>query len=190
MGEILVSDELLDAGFACNLGACLGACCVQGDSGAPLLESELSVLEELVPILRKDLRPEAISVIEHSGPWEMNSDGTYSTTCVEGRECVFVSYDGDVAHCALHAAHIRGKTEFPKPISCHLFPVREADYGTYTVLNYEQIDMCAPARVFGRRSGVALVEFLREPLVRRFGQEWYDDFVRISTERRKAIRGV
>jgi hypothetical protein len=151
------------------------------------VESELSVLEELAAVVRNDLPAEANAVLDSVGPWERNGDGTYSTACVDGRECVFVSYDGDVARCALHRAHVLGKTDFPKPISCHLFPVREADYGTHIVLNYEKIDMCSPAVSSGRKQGVRLPEFLRDPLVRRFGQDWYDEFVRISAERREAI---
>ena len=187
--DILVSDELADAGFACNLGACRGACCVQGDSGAPLDESELATIESLVPAVRKYLGPRSLDVIDGEGPWERTMDGGFATRCVDNRECVFVTYDGPVAKCAIHKAHIAGRTDYPKPVSCHLFPVRAENHGTYEVLNYVRVGICDGARLKGDREGVFLADFLREPLVRKYGEGWFDRFMNACEERRAVLAG-
>lgn len=196
--HVLISDEILDAPFSCNLGACLGACCVQGDSGAPLkvdedLEiDERALLEAALPVVEHRLRPEARAVIAERGVWEQTGEDEYATTCVDGRECVFVAYDGPVAKCSLQEAYAEGKlqkagVDFPKPISCHLFPVRAASYGTYEVLNVETIPICAPARKHGKRLGSYLPDSLRWPLTRAYGAEWYDRFRETWVERRRVL---
>ncbi len=182
--DILVSDELLDASFACNLGACRGACCVHGDSGAPLEPEERAELERRLPRVRKHLRPEALKVIEKQGVWEEVGPERYATTCVGGAECVFVTYEGPVAVCALQKAHAGGRIDFPKPISCHLYPIRVEKIGGMDALNYEQIDLCRAARTCGVRKGVALADFLREPLIRKYGAAWYNTFQEIRAARR------
>ncbi len=185
--DILVSDEVLNAPFACNLGACLGGCCVQGDSGAPLEPEERAALENVLPAVRKYLRPEALKVIEEKGVWEEIGKDQYATTCVGAAECVFVTYDGPAAKCAIEKAHRAGEVDFPKPLSCHLYPIRVAHYGPHEVLNYEKIGLCEPARRQGRRRGVALPEFLREPLVRKYGAAWYERFRETVAARREAL---
>lgn len=185
--NILVSDELLEAEFACNLGACHGACCVQGDSGAPLEEDELQQLEDVLPLVRKDLRREAIEVIERQGVWEELAPGRYATSCVDGAECVFVTYDGPVAKCAIQKAFREGKTDFPKPVSCHLYPIRVEDYGEIEALNYEKIGICEPGRRLGRKSRTLLADFLEEPLVRKYGRDWYERFREAINERRQIL---
>lgn len=185
--NILISDELLDAPFACNLGACRGGCCVQGDAGAPLEPDERAELERALPKVWKYLPPEARAVIDGRGVWEEVEPGRYATTCVGAGACVFVTYEGPVAKCALQKAYLEGRIDFPKPVSCHLYPVRTETYGTYEVLNYEQIPLCDPARTWGCRSGVQLVDFLRAPLVRKYGQAWYEKFVQTCEARREAL---
>ncbi len=167
--NILISDDLVDAVFACNLSACRGACCVEGDSGAPLEESECAELEKILPIVRDKLRPEALQIIEQHGVWEKTSSGDLATTCVDSSECVFVRYDGPIAKCSIQEAHWAGKTTFAKPISCHLYPIRVIDLGEFDALNYEQIDLCAPAIKNGVKHGVYLSDYLEEPLVRKYG---------------------
>lgn len=185
--DILISDDLLDAPFACNLGACLGACCVHGTSGAPLEPEECAVLEALLPRVRKHLTPEALAVIERKGVWEEIGPNEYATTCVGRGACVFVTYEGPVAKCALQKAHQAGRIDFPKPISCHLFPVRVEDYGDLEVLNYEQVPLCDSARVHGRRRRVYLTDFLHEPLRRKYGEAWVQKFREACEERRGAL---
>ncbi len=187
VGDALISDDVLDAPFACNLSACLGACCVQGDSGAPLEPDERVVLEALVPRVRKYLRPEALRVIKREGVWEEVEDGDYATTCVGQAECVFVTYDGSVAKCAIQKAYLAGRVDFPKPLSCHLFPLRIERMGDYDVINYEQVSLCDSARKHGRRHGVRLVDGLQEALIRKFGASWYAAFRQACDERLQVL---
>ena len=177
VGNVLISDDVLDAPFTCDLGACHGGCCVQGDSGAPLEPDERAQLEAVLPIVREALRPEALAVIEQQGVWETVEDGGYATTCVNGAECVFVTYDGPVAKCAIQNAYYAGQTDFEKPISCHLFPLRIERVGDYDLVNYEQIDLCAPARALGQRLNMQTATFLEKPLTRKYGADWYQDFL-------------
>jgi hypothetical protein len=185
--EILVSDALLDAPFACQLGACHGACCVQGAGGAPLEEDELEVLERALAVVEHELRPEARATIREEGVWTEEAPGQFATTCVDDAECVFVVYEGPVAKCAIQRAYHRGRLDFEKPISCHLFPVRIEQWADTTVLNYERIELCQPAIGHGRRLGVQLADFLRAPLIRRFGAAWFDQFRATCEERAAAL---
>ncbi len=186
--KILVSDELLDAPFSCNLGICLGGCCVQGDSGAPLEPEEREELERVLPRVRKYLRPEALQVIEKQGVWEEVEPGRYAVPCVNNAECVFVTYEGPAAKCAIQKAYYEGRIDFPKPISCHLYPLRIERYGEYEALNYEQIPLCNPARTDGCRKDIQLADFLREPLVRKYGEAWYREFRNVCKARRELLR--
>ena len=188
VGDALISDDLLDAPFACNLGACHGACCVQGESGAPLEPDERAALEAALPRVRKYLRPEALEVIARDGGWEEVEPGEYATTCVGGAECVFVTYEGPVAKCALQKAHLAGRIDCPKPLSCHLFPLRVERVGDFEVLNYERVSICNAARKHGRRHAVQLADGLREPLIRKFGAGWYEAFTEALDQRREVLR--
>ena len=186
--DILISDEVLDAPFACNLGACLGACCVHGDRGAPLEPDERQRLEEILPRVRPRLRPEALAVIAEEGVWEGDEDDGYATTTVDNRECVFVVYRGDVAVCAIQDAHNRGAVDWPKPLSCHLYPIRIETIAGTDVLNYERIDLCRPAIPHGQRTGTVLPDFLEVPLTRKYGASWYARFRAACAERLEQIR--
>jgi hypothetical protein len=188
--HVLVSDALLDAPFACNLGACRGACCVHGDRGAPLDPDERADLEAALPVVEHRLRPEARAEIARRGVWEGDDREGYATTTVRDRECVFVVYEGPrrVAKCALQQAFWDGKIGFEKPVSCHLFPVRVETYGegeeAVDVLNVERVDLCAPAIPHGRRTGVQLAAFLERPLARKYGAAWAERFREALRQRR------
>ncbi len=186
--HVLVTDDILDAPFCCNLSACLGGCCVQGESGAPLEPEERAELEAVLPAVRNYLRPEALEVIEQKGVWEELSEGQFATTCVDDAECVFVTYDGPVAKCAIQHVHDKGGIDFPKPISCHLFPVRVENHGEMDSINYEQVGLCSAARKRGRRQGLQLSDFLRAPLIRKYGKSWYMKFRDACIARREALR--
>ncbi len=192
VGNVLVTDELLEAPFACNLSACKGACCVQGDSGAPLAPEEREELENLLPQVREHLRPEAIEVIDRDGVWEEIEPQRYATTCVgteqtASAECVFVIYEGQVAKCAIEKAYFEEKVSFRKPVSCHLYPIRIERFGDVDALNYEQIPLCKPAIKHGAQHNIQLPDFLREPLIRKYGEAWYEQFRLACEERRKAL---
>jgi hypothetical protein len=185
--DILVSDALMDAPFACDLGACLGGCCVQGDSGAPLELDELVELDMALPFVRDRLRPEALDVIDERGAWEETEPGHFATTCVDDAECVFVTYDRGIAKCSLQQAHASGEISFEKPVSCHLYPLRIEKIGEHVTVNYERIGLCQPGVINGERLGIQLSDVLRQPLVRRFGQEWFDEFQRVLAARREEV---
>ena len=187
--DILVSDDVLSAPFSCNLRRCLGGCCVHGDRGAPLQPDEREQLEAVLPAVRHAPRPEALAVIDDRGVWEETDPDQFYTTTVNDRECVFVTYDGPVAKCAIQNAFYKGKVDWEKPISCHLFPIREETIADTTVLNYERIDLCKPAIQRGARKGVDVVDFLEAPLTRRFGADWYARF-RETARKRAAIIGL
>ncbi len=187
--HVLVSDSLLDAPFACNLGACLGGCCVQGTAGAPLESDEREVLEQAYGRVEHLLTPQARATVAREGVWEETAPGHYNTTCVEGGQCVFVTFEGAVAKCALQKMHAAGKLDFPKPLSCHLYPIRVEQYDGLEVLNYEQIGLCRPARRHGARLGVQVADVLEEPLTRRYGAAWYARF-RHALARRRADLGL
>ncbi len=188
--HVLVSDAVLDAPFSCHLGSCLGACCVHGDRGAPVEDDERQALEDALPIVEHRLRPEARAEIARRGVWE-GKKGTYHTTTVRNRECVFVTYDGPVAKCSLQQAFWEGKIGFEKPVSCHLYPVRVETYGegddATDVLNYETIELCEPAVPHGRRTGMQLVDFLERPLTRKYGAEWVAKFQKTLHQRRSDV---
>lgn len=186
--HVLLSDDLLDAPFACNLGACLGGCCVQGSAGAPLEADERARLEAVLPAVEHLLTPQARQVIARDGVWEETADGHYNTTCVEGGQCVFVTYEGAVAKCAIQKVQAAGKVDFPKPISCHLYPLRIERYDELEVVNYEQIELCASGRRHGARLGLQLADLLEEPLTRRYGADWYARF-RSALDQRRADLG-
>ena len=193
VGPVLVSDALIDAAFSCDLGACRGACCVDGERGAPLEKDELDSIDAALEVVAPALRPEALAVVRRAGAWEGDERRGYATTTVADRECVFVVFDHGVAKCAIQQAYHAGRIGWEKPISCHLYPIRVERYGdgpdAVDVLNYEQIDECAPGRVHGRRTHVALARMLERPLTRRYGTDWYAEFVD-SWRRRREDLGV
>lgn len=187
--HVLISDDLVEAAFACDLGACHGACCVQGEAGAPLTPDELPGLERAVPAVAHWLTAEARRVLAERGPWEETFPGRLNTTCVPAGPCVFVTYEGPVAKCALERGFREGRTDVHKPQSCHLYPIRVERYDEMEVLNYEQIPLCIGGRAQGGRLGVLLADFLEEPLTRRYGADWYARF-RSEVARRRASAGL
>lgn len=172
--NVLVTDEVIKAYFACNLGACKGACCIEGDGGAPLTEQETEILEDLLPILEPYLRPEGLAAIEAQGTWVEGSDGEPETPLVNGAECAYVIFDNGVAKCGIEKAWELGKVDFPKPISCHLYPIRIQPGRPYEVLRYHHWDICSPACQRGEEEKIPLYKFLKDALTRKYGEEWYE----------------
>ena len=183
IGDVVVSMDIFREKFLCDLNACKGQCCVEGDAGAPLGLDEVAELEEVLPVVEKDLSPEAREVIGRQGVCYVDRDGDLVTSIVNGKDCVFTCYD---AHgcccCTVEKAYRAGKTGFYKPLSCHLYPIRVGDYGPYKALNYHRWDVCRSAVSLGEKENVRLYEFLKEPLIRRFGSEWYDELLNIARE--------
>jgi hypothetical protein len=175
VGNTLVSLDLIEKQFVCNLSRCKGACCVHGDSGAPLEEEELKEIEEAYPAVKPYLREVSVKTIEEKGKWLVDGDGDKVTSLVEGKECVFVAFEKGVATCAIEKAYNDGKIKFRKPVSCHLYPVRLTVYSSYIAVNYHDWDICKPAVKQGSKLGVPLFVFLKEALIRKFGSEWYSE---------------
>ncbi len=175
IGETLVSDELLDKKFVCDLSACKGACCVEGDSGAPLEEEECSIVEDVYPEVKKYMTEIGIAEVEKQGNFVLDSDGDLCTPLVNNRECAYVFYDDKgVTKCSIEKAFLAGEINFRKPISCYLFPVRLKEYSTFTAVNIQSIEICAPACALGEKLKVPVYKFLEKPLVQKFGEEWFE----------------
>lgn len=173
--DTVISADLLKKKFICDLSACKGICCVEGNAGAPLEQEEIPILEKLLPIVWDDLSEKAKAVIEKQGVFYYDCDGDAVTSIVDGEDCVFTCYDKEGnCKCAIEKAFREGRTDFYKPISCHLYPVRLTRYATFTAVNYHRWSVCKAALELGEKVGKPLYEFLKEPLVRRFGEEWYE----------------
>ncbi len=170
-----ISDDIVEKHFVCDLLKCKGACCVEGDLGAPLEDDELKKLEEVYPIV-KDYLPEAnIKAIEAQGLYIKDFENEFSTTTVGGRECVFAIYDErKILKCGIEQAYRDKKIEWAKPISCHLYPIRITKYEQFDAINYHQWEVCAPACAHGDALKVPIYKFLKEPLIRKYGEKWYE----------------
>jgi len=172
VGNAILEDDLADARFACDLEGCRGACCcLEGGRGAPLADDEVTEIERAYPVVRDSLPAEHRAVLERVGLVD-GGPGGFATTCVNDRACAFVYYDGEIARCAFERAYLDGRLSWRKPLSCHLFPIRVGRV-FHDALRYEQISECMPGRVRGKRDGVRLTSFLREPLTRAYGTQWY-----------------
>lgn len=176
IGDVIVSLDILTEKFLCNLSACKGECCVEGDAGAPVAPGEVEKLEEVLPIVWDDLSPEAREVINRQGVCYTDNDGEPVTSIVDGKDCVFTCYSPDgCCVCAIEKAYREGRTDFYKPVSCHLYPIREAKLGELRAINYHRWSVCHSAVLSGRKGNVPVYRFLREPLIRKFGEEWYNE---------------
>ena len=175
IGNTVVSFDLFERCFCCKLNECKGCCCVEGDAGAPLTTEEISIINDMLPSVRKFLPQKSIEVIDKYGVSYVDRDGDNVTSLVNDRECVFSYVEDGVCYCALEKAYMEGLTDFPKPISCHLYPVRIAEYHDTTAVNVHRWECCRSAEIFGKEIGLPVYQFLKNPLIRRFGKEWYDD---------------
>ncbi len=174
IGNEIVSLDLLEEFFSCDLRQCKGACCIEGDSGAPLTEDEALVIEENFKHYRKYLPEEHLKEIERTGYSVVDSDGDLVTPLVSNRQCAYSFYDRqEVLRCAIEKSYHDGLTRFIKPVSCHLFPVRITEYDTFKAVNYQQISICKSGRECGFRMRLPLYVFLKDPLIRQFGEQWY-----------------
>lgn len=174
----IVSDNIVDRCFACQLAQCKGRCCVEGDSGAPLLPEEVETINSILPQVKPYMTEAGREVVETVGVSAIDADGDLGTSLVNGYECAFVSFaDDGTALCAMEQAYLEGKTTFRKPVSCHLYPIRIEDYGEFQAVNYHEWDICRCAVEKGRKEGVPLYKYLKEPLIRRFGEAWYQELV-------------
>lgn len=179
----VVSSGIFEKKFVCDLNACKGACCVEGDAGAPLKPEEVGFLEEDLEAIKPYMRQEGIDAVEKQGVFYMDWDNEPVTTLVNGKECAFVYFDGNgITKCAVEQAYNEKKTKFKKPISCHLYPIRIQKYTSFEALNYAEWDICQTACVCGSELDVRVYKFLKEPIIRAFGQEFFDELEQINNE--------
>lgn len=180
VGEILVSDEIRDREFVCDLQKCKGACCVEGDYGAPLDAEELQILEDIYPAVKPYLTAKGIETIEKEGTHTIDDDGDYCTPIIEGRECAYAVYDKKgILKCGIEQAWSDGKISWKKPISCHLYPIRVSRLKHFEALNYDKWSICSPACQLGKELQVPVYKFLKDPLTRKYGAEWYAELERV-----------
>lgn len=190
----ILAEDIATVKFSCDLSRCKGACCVVGDAGAPVAADEIPILKKAYRLLKEKLRPRAREVVESDGLIKGNNRDGYELACTDERECVFVTYSEDeVAHCAVQKAFFEGQFKWEKPLSCHLFPIRLKRILDFEYANFEYVpELCAAACEKGERETVYLSRFLEKPLVRRYGEEWYQEFKEACKEirqnKREALR--
>lgn len=171
----LVSLDLFKEFFCRDLDKCHGLCCVEGDAGAPVTPDEVEMLEEAYEKLHEDLPLQAQQQIEKEGVVYPDKEGELVTQIINGKDCVFAKHEGACALCAIDSAYRNGKFHWQKPISCALYPVRLSTVGGMTAVNVHKWDVCQPARKLGAALHLPVYQFLKEPLIRRFGQAWWDE---------------
>lgn len=194
IGDILISSDILTEEFCCDLAACKGACCIEGDAGAPVTLEEIGEIEDALDAVWPDLSATAQSMIDNQGVAYTDREGDLVTSIVGGKDCVFTYYDdisdfssgqciSNCCLCSLEKAYRNGRSRFCKPISCALYPIREKRFSDGTIaLNYHQWDVCRTAREKGRELHLPVYRFLKDPLVRRFGEAWYNELCDVADE--------
>ena len=172
--DTLVSLDLAEEFFCCDLSKCLGACCIEGDAGAPVTPDEVEKIKESLPAIEADMLPRAVEEVRRNGVAYTDEEGDLVTTLLDGRNCAFTCYGpGGVCLCALEKARREGRTSWLKPASCARYPLRLTEYPSFTAVNYHRWSICRDAVANGRRLGIRLYQFLKQPLTERFGAEWY-----------------
>ena len=170
----LISEDLFSEEFVCNLAKCKGICCVEGDAGAPLDEDETKILDEIYPKIKPYLRPEGIQAIEEQGTYTLDFEGDLVTPLVNNAECAYVIFDEKgYTKCAIEKAYEDGVIDWQKPISCHLYPIRITEYSNFSAINYHEWDICSDACTLGKELGVKVYQFLKKPLIRKYGEDFY-----------------
>jgi len=182
IGDKLVSDDLVAKDFVCNLSACKGQCCVLGDEGAPITEEEASILDDIYEDVEEYLTPEGIKAIKEQGKFIVGQKGALAVTLIEDencdydKACAFVHFDEKgIAKCGIEIAHYAGKIDFLKPVSCHLYPIRINEYEGFEAVNYEKWDICDPACTLGKELQVPVYRFLKDSLIRKYGEDFYEE---------------
>lgn len=174
--DAIVALDVIEENFLCDLSACMGECCVEGESGAPLENEEVEIIEKILPHIWDDLSPKAQQVIDAQGVAYKDRDGDMVTSIVNGKDCVFTYYDEKgICKCAIEKAYKEGKTDFHKPISCHLYPIRLEKFREFTAVNYHRWRICKAAVLLGNKEDLRIYQFLKEPLIRKFGEAWYNE---------------
>ncbi len=172
---VLVSDDLIKQFFCCDFEKCKGECCIEGDAGAPLDTLEIGDLEDGYRAFKKYMLPEAIEKVELMGLFDYDMDGCFVTPLLDNEACAYVYYEDNIAKCAIEKAFLQGEIDFKKPISCHLYPIRIKQLPDYEALNYHQWFVCESACQKGKAEKIPVYQFLKEPLIRKYGEEWFQE---------------
>ena len=185
---VLISDEVVTEEFVCDLSACKGGCCVDGDCGAPLTEEETHILKEIYPEIQKDILPEYAAEVARQGTHVVDDEYGYVTPTVNGGICTYGYFDADgIVKCAIEKAWREGRIAFQKPISCHLYPIRISTSEGFEAVNYEpRKKLCKPACKLGRKLKVPVYQFLKGPLIRKYGEDFYEELDAIAGEMKRA----
>jgi len=188
IGDTIFSFDVLEKRFRCNLPECLGNCCRYGDSGAPLSEPEGEILKNIWPEIKHYLRPEGIRAVEEKGTSVSDRDNELVTPLIGTEECAYSILRGNIFMCGIEKAWSNGKTDFQKPLSCHLFPLRVKQFSDFTAVNYQELSICSGACDTGSKEGIYVYEFLKVPMIRAFGEEMYGELCIAAEELRKTGR--
>ena len=187
LGKTIVSEEIIENDFVCNLSACKGGCCVDGNAGAPLEEKETEILVDVYRALKPFLRKEGIEAIEDQGAFVKGEDGEWETPLVNGSECAYVVFDQNgIVKCGIEEAYEQGAIGWKKPVSCHLYPIRVQEYSTLTAVNYHRWEICDPACSLGATLQVPIYQFVKDALIRKFGKSWYAELEQVAKEHLKS----
>jgi len=184
IGKTIVSFDIVEEHFLCDLLKCKGACCVEGDSGAPLTQEEGMIIEKIYPDFEPYITEEGKKVVAEKGTSMIDSDGDLVTPLMSNEACAFVYTDEKgITKCGIEKAYLDGKVDFRKPVSCHLFPIRITEYKRFDAVNYQELDICKPGRDCGRGQKLPLYQFLKEPLIRKYGKAWYEQLAYAAEQR-------
>jgi hypothetical protein len=173
IGDKVISLDLITCKFVCDLDKCRGVCCVEGQSGAPLEQDEVGILEDEYENIRPYLRDSGIRAVQLLGTSVIDADGEMVTPLIEGKECAYAVFEGDIARCGIEKAFEAGATSLRKPVSCHIYPIRVKEYKGFMAVNYDRWPICDPARAHGEELGIPVYRFLRESIIRKYGEEFY-----------------
>lgn len=181
LGKTIVSEDIIEKDFVCNLSACKGVCCIDGEAGAPLEEEETRILEEIYPKVKPFLRKKGIAAIEAQGTSITNDFGELETPLIDGADCAYVIFDEKkTALCGIEEAYNQGVISWKKPVSCHLYPVRVKEFSAFAAVNYDKWDICDDACSLGKELQVPVYVFVKQALIRKFGQDWYDELETVA----------
>jgi hypothetical protein len=188
LGNTIISEDVIEKEFVCNLNACKGSCCIQGEAGAPVSEEETRILQEIYPKVKPYLREEGNKAIEKQGVYIKTERSELETPLVNGKECAYMTYsEKGIAACGIEEAYQAGEIEtivkgFKKPISCHLYPVRIQNYNSFSAVNYHRWPICSDACTLGKELSIPVYRFVKDALIRRFGEEWYLELEKVAAK--------
>jgi hypothetical protein len=183
LDNTIISEDILEKNFICNLSACKGACCIEGDFGAPITEEEIETIGAELSNILPFLNSESVNEINKKGIWEKDIDGDLVTTCLPSGECNFSIKESDgTLKCGIEQANKAGKSSIQKPLSCHLYPIRISKVGNYDAVNYHKWDICKPACKLGDEHKLPVFQFLKIPLIRKFGTEWFNELSFVAAQ--------